>query len=97
MKAQSENWEAIALGHTKDVVSMAHDFILKLLELICHNDRVRDALTAILMDKVSQRYKKAIEHTKFLLYVERMGTPATLNHYFNENLEKWYVLTRKRR
>ena len=31
----------------------------------------------------------AIAQANFLLEVELSGTPATLNHYFNDNLQKW--------
>jgi hypothetical protein len=38
-----------------------------------------------------EKYTKALSHTEFLLDVELSGVPMTLNHYFNENLEKRYV------
>lgn len=88
MKTQSSNWEPIALGYIKDVISMAHKFISDLLQLICPDLRVRDGLMSVLMDELSAKYQDALEHVHFLLHIERMGTPATLNHYFNDNLEK---------
>jgi hypothetical protein len=91
MKTQSANWESIALGYVKDVISMAHGFISHLLKLICLDQRVREGLMSVLMDELSSKYQGAIKHVRFLLYVERMGTPATLNHYFNDNLEKRLV------
>ena len=45
----------------------------------------------VLMADLTKRYVKAINQVKFLLEVERGGTPMTLNHYFNDNLEKWYA------
>jgi len=39
-------------------------------------------------DELLGRYEKAVEHTHFVLRVERKGTPLTTNHYFNENLQK---------
>jgi hypothetical protein len=88
MKTQSSNWEPIAIGYIKDVISMAHEFIQDLLHLICPDSRVRDGLMSVLMDGLLQKYQGALEHVQFLLRVERNGTPATLNHYFNDNLEK---------
>ncbi|KAF2670865.1 dynamin GTPase [Microthyrium microscopicum] len=88
MKTQSSNWEAIAMGYIKDVISMAHRFIKTLLGLVCPDRRVQDGLLSVLMDGLFPRYQKALENVRFLLHVERRGTPATLNHYFNDNLQK---------
>jgi len=89
MKTQSSNWEPIAIGYIKDVIIMAHEFISDLLKLICPDQRVRDGLISALMDGLLAKYKGALDHVHFLLHVERTGTPATLNHYFNDNLQKW--------
>lgn len=88
MKTQSANWEPVALGYVKDVISMAHRFISDLLKLVCPDERVRKGLMSALMEQLSSKYKVAVDHVRFLLHVERMGTPTTLNHYFNDNLEK---------
>ena len=92
MKTQSSKWEEIALGYISDIVSMAHTFIKKLLQLSCPTSRIRSGIMFILMDGLMVKYKAAFDHARFLLYTERMGTPATLNHYFNDNLEKRYVI-----
>lgn len=93
MKTQSSKWEAIALGYISDVVNMAHMFVLKLLELLCPNPRICDELMSVLHEELMTTYKKACDHAKFLLRVERTNVPVTLNHYFNENLEKRYAHT----
>jgi hypothetical protein len=41
------------------------------------------------MDLLLEKYQSATSHVKFLLKIKLDGTPAKLNHYFNENLEKW--------
>jgi hypothetical protein len=91
MKRQSTKWTGLALGYISDVVVTVHNFILGLLRSICADERVRTNLLSILMDELVERYKEALEKVSFLLYVERVGTPITQNHYFNDNLEKWYV------
>jgi hypothetical protein len=88
MKTQSSNWEAIAMGYIKDVISMAHKFIKVLLGLVCPDQRVQDGLLSVLMDDLFPRYQRALDNVRFLLHVERRGTPTTLNHYFNDNLQK---------
>jgi hypothetical protein len=88
MKTQSSNWEVIALCYIGDIITMAHKFIKVLLELVCPDRRVRDGLQSVLLDELFAKYQEALDHVRFLLYVERYGTPATLNHYFNDNLQK---------
>ena len=87
-KKQSANWEALALGYVNDIVSLVHSFTVDLLANICKDPRVRQGLHSVLLDQLIDRYKQSIDHTKFLLLVERSGTPMTMNHYFADNLEK---------
>ena len=87
-RKQSANWEALALGYVDDIVSLVHKFNLDLLAKICKDPRARQGLHSVLLDQLTDRYKKSIDHTKFLLVVERSGTPMTMNHYFADNLEK---------
>lgn len=87
-KKQSANWDDLALGYVSDIVSLVHGFTVTLMSAICEDDRVRAALMSILMDGFIERYKMGIDHAKFVLSVERTGTPLTANHYFADNLEK---------
>ena len=91
MKRQSSKWNALALGYINDVVTLTHGFIVNLLHEICPDKRVSSALLSLLMDGLVETYKRAIDHVHFILQVERTETPLTLNHYFNDNLEKRYV------
>ena len=88
-KKQSANWDDLALGYISDIVSIVHKFTLALISAICEDQRVQSALMSVLMDGLVERYRTSINHTKFILYVERLGTPLTTNHYFADNLEKW--------
>lgn len=87
-KKQSANWDDLALGYVSDIVSLVHNFTLALISAICEDDRVQSALMSMLMDGLIECYKKSIDHAKFILHVERLGTPLTANHYFADNLEK---------
>jgi hypothetical protein len=89
MKAQSSKWTKLALGYVSDIVSITHNFIKRLLALVCVNERVTRELLSTLSDGLIGRYNTALDHARFLLNVERVGTPITLNNYFTENLEKW--------
>lgn len=85
MKAQSGNWTLITLGYVSDIISLVHRFVMTGLGAVCHDKRVRDELSASLMEGLVDCYERAKEQARFLLSVERSGTPLTLNHYFNDN------------
>ena len=87
-KQQSANWYDIALGYVSDIVFLIHHFILALISAICDDQRVQSALVSLLMDGLKERYMKSIDHAKFILHVERGGTPMTANRHFADNLEK---------
>ena len=87
-KKQSANWDALALGYISDIVSIVHGYTLDLLQAICEDERILVGIGDVLFEQLLERYKKAIDHTRFVLSVERSGTPLTMNHYFTDNLEK---------
>ncbi len=89
MKHQSAKWKDLALGYVADVVTLVHSFVVDALNVVCPVARVRTGLMSLLMDELMEKYKGAVSHVEFLLEVELDGTPATLNHYFNETLDKW--------
>ena len=89
MKVQTTKWATIALGYISDVVTIVHRFVDRILQSICSEFRVKSELLSVLTDGLIERYQKAIDQVGFLLAVERTGTPMTLNHYFNDTLEKW--------
>ena len=94
-KKQSKNWDTLALAYIDDIIAIVHRFTVTLLSKICKDERVRRGLTSILLEELTERYKNAIDHTNYLLTVERSGTPLTTNHYFADNLEKSWVLIRR--
>ena len=89
MKVQTTKWAAISLGYISDIATIVHRFIDRVLQSICSDIHVKSELLSVLMDGLIERYNKAIDQARFLLDVERTGTPMTLNHYFNDTLEKW--------
>ena len=67
---------------------MTYNFITDLLRVVCPLERVQLGVLSLLSDHLLEKYRSAIAYAYFLLEIELDGTPATLNHYFNENLEK---------
>ena len=88
MKEQAMKWQDIALGYITDIIIVTHRYIVEMLEEVCPIQRVREGIMFLLSDDLSKKYQGAINHTYFLLDVELNGVPATLNHYFNDNLQK---------
>ncbi len=89
MKRQSTKWKDLALGYIADILTLTHTFVTDLLRVVCPVERVQLGVMSLLTDHLLEKYRSAIAHVNFLLEIELDGTPATLNHYFNENLEKW--------
>jgi hypothetical protein len=91
MKQQATNWRDLALGYISDIVSLVHTFIFGVLESMSPSVRVFQGVKTCIADHIARMYDAAMKQTNFLLSIELDGTPATYNHYFNENLEKWSV------
>ncbi|PIG84606.1 hypothetical protein AARAC_010920 [Aspergillus arachidicola] len=88
LKKQTSKWPALAQGYISDVISMVHAFTSKALQICCGDCRVGRNILLFLIDGLTERYGDALSHTNFLLRIEREGTPMTLNHYLNDNLQK---------
>lgn len=84
---QSTKWDDLALGYISDVITIVNKYTFALLRVICGDERVLKGITSVLAEDLETRYRKAIDHVKFILYVERDCTPLTANHYFAVNLE----------
>jgi hypothetical protein len=88
MKKQSSKWEDISMGFVSDAIVLVHRFITSALVSVCDDGSVRNALAGKLSDELTRRYQKAIDCAGFLLKVEKSNTPMTMNHYFNDNLQR---------
>lgn len=89
LKKQTDKWPAFAKGYICDIISMVHNFTRKALMISCGDERVSHKILSFLMDDLIAKYEQALSVTDFLLRIEREGTPMTLNHYLNSNLQKW--------
>jgi hypothetical protein len=85
---QSKNWEGLTLAFIGDIVFFVHDFTCKALAHVCPDEGVRSGLWSLLQEQLVEGYRKAVDHVKFIIRVERFGTPLTTDHYFNKNLQK---------
>lgn len=88
-KEQSKKWKPITLKYMTQVISAIHHFIKNILVLICPDERVREELwNSYLLEELQKSYRRALDHVRLLLEIEREEVPLTLNHYFNDNLQK---------
>ncbi|KAI1323059.1 P-loop containing nucleoside triphosphate hydrolase protein [Xylariaceae sp. FL0255] len=82
-------WDFITMDFMKVFLNHVHRFILNALERSCSDPKVVQALwNGHLQEEVLKGYREAVSCAKFLLEVERKCPPFTLNHYFNDNLQK---------
>ncbi|KAF9237280.1 hypothetical protein DTO012A7_8996 [Penicillium roqueforti] len=88
LKKQSARWPILAEGYICDVISMVHIFTRKALNISCGDQRLSQNILSFLMEDLTEKYQQALSMTDFLLRIEREGTPMTLNHYLNSNLQK---------
>lgn len=88
-RVQTEKWEKIVRRHTSHAIVLVHMFIQKALTEACPDERTRTELwDTLVLEKLQDGYRKAMDHAKFLLDVECGDTPMTLNDYFSEQLGK---------
>lgn len=88
-KEQSKRWKDIVLSHVRDTIVIVHQFIEKLLDHVFVDKQVKEELyNNVLLEKLQDSYKKAMDHAQFLLQIELDGTPVTYNQFFNMATEK---------
>ncbi|KAI1738791.1 interferon-induced GTP-binding protein Mx2 [Xylaria scruposa] len=88
-KEQSKKWEDITMEHMSVIIYHVHRFISEVVRSICPDPRVHEELwNGYLLEELMASYRRAMDHAKFLLRIEREGSPLTLTHSFSQNIEK---------
>ncbi|CAJ2505893.1 Uu.00g000230.m01.CDS01 [Anthostomella pinea] len=85
---QTEKWEPLVLSHTSKAFATVHHYIYTLLASICPEPHVQDQVWNFLLDLLAPTYRRAMDHARFLLRIERGGRPTTFNHYFSSVLQE---------
>lgn len=85
---QTSSWAYHALAHVTKVIERIHRCIHDLLKHLCPDRSVHSRLWTFLWPRLFRTYTAAIEHTNFLVEVERNGYPITLNHYFAQTMNR---------
>ena len=85
----SRKWQVLAGIYVSNVIGSIHHFCYVVLARLCTEERVMTALWSLLMDGLLQRYRKTVEHVRFILQTERSGNLLTTNHYFSETLDQF--------
>ncbi|KFY47622.1 hypothetical protein V496_10532 [Pseudogymnoascus sp. VKM F-4515 (FW-2607)] len=83
---QSSNWSGITLSFINDIIVYVHDFICRLLSIVCPESKVRNALLSFFMDDLVAKYSSAIKHVEYILKVEHRGTLLTKNESYSTAL-----------
>lgn len=88
MRQQSSNWVEISLGFVSDVIVLVHECIRTALEHVTPAKVLRSRIFDNILAELIKRYLPAIQRAQFLVAVENETILLTLNHYFNDNLQK---------
>ncbi|KAF5684401.1 dynamin family [Fusarium denticulatum] len=85
---QSIYWQKMATNYLSKVILSVHKFILGALGKVCYGTHILDELISSLMADLLATYQDGMNQAIHLVHIERHKKPYTLNHYFNENLQK---------
>ncbi|KAJ4326279.1 hypothetical protein N0V84_003145 [Fusarium piperis] len=85
-KEQSKKWSPMARAHVSNAILIVHHFIRSVLGACCLDDSIRDELWNFLIDDLQERYRRAVNHTEFLLEVEFEGKSITYSPAFDKKL-----------
>lgn len=86
-REQSSKWSMMTRQYMSKIILAIHRFILKTLEVVCSDERVREELMSRILNDLLPRYSQGMKQAMLLVDVERQQRPYTLNHYFNSNLQ----------
>ncbi|WXC51015.1 hypothetical protein QX201_010720 [Fusarium graminearum] len=85
---QSIYWQKIAKQYLNKVILSVHKFILGALGKVCHEAHILNELISSLTPDLLTKYQNGMNRAIYLVNIERHKKPYTLNHYFNDNLQK---------
>ncbi|KAI0428080.1 interferon-induced GTP-binding protein Mx2 [Xylaria sp. FL1042] len=86
---QSKKWEDITMQYVSMVIYHVHRFISETVKLVCPDPRVHEELwNGYLLEELMNSYRRAMDHARFLLHIEREGLPLTLADSFSEHIEQ---------
>ncbi|KAL8352555.1 hypothetical protein RB601_002733 [Gaeumannomyces tritici] len=87
-KEQSRNWGHIAITYVNDAIILVHDFIFKLLNLVCPDTHVLGQIWNILSEELLDKYQAALGRTRFLLFTTRQGSTLSLTPEYERYLSQ---------
>jgi hypothetical protein len=86
-RQQSKKWEPITKLYLSRIIYIIHTFIMRALQEVCTDEKVRTELESSIVGEVLTRYRHAMDQVEFLVAVERGKRPFTLNDYFSSHLQ----------
>ncbi|TGJ81808.1 hypothetical protein E0Z10_g6969 [Xylaria hypoxylon] len=88
-KEQSKQWESITLRHMSVMIYHVHHFISEIIKSICPDPRVHEELwNGYILEELMASYRRAMDHARFLLRIEREGRPLTLTRSFAQHIQE---------
>ncbi|KAK0660869.1 P-loop containing nucleoside triphosphate hydrolase protein [Cercophora samala] len=87
-RGQSVKWEIITKQYMSLVIVAVHRFIDKGLVTVCKCPIVRQRVGATIVTQLLTAYTSAMKQAMLLVEIETQRKPYTINHYFNDNMQK---------
>ncbi|KAK4457687.1 P-loop containing nucleoside triphosphate hydrolase protein [Cladorrhinum samala] len=91
-REQSRKWPTLTQQYLSMAIIAVHDFIALCLQAACGETDADKITTNRIFDGVINelviRYERAMGQAMHLVELERERKPYTLNHYFNDNVQK---------
>ncbi|GAP82619.2 putative interferon-induced GTP-binding protein Mx2 [Rosellinia necatrix] len=88
-KEQSKKWERITLEYMSVIIYHVHRFTSEMVKSVCPDPRVYEELwNGYLLEELMNSYRSAMDRARFLLEIEREGSPLTLNPWFTNKLQE---------
>ncbi|KAK3313395.1 putative dynamin [Apodospora peruviana] len=87
-REQSVKWDLMTRQYLSKIILVLHRFVVRTLDSICTDEKVRDELKSSLMHDLLERYEIGMKQAVFLVSVEREKRPYTLTGDFHERVQE---------
>lgn len=87
-REQAKKWSDLTLAHVSNAILVVHHFIRETVRVACPEEQVRVELWSFLLEELTECYRRAMDHARFLLHVELDGRAVTCNPQFEMALSQ---------
>ncbi|KAI1342683.1 hypothetical protein F5Y15DRAFT_413190 [Xylariaceae sp. FL0016] len=82
-----EIWEPLTLLYTSKAIAIVHEYSSCLMEQLCQDQYLKGRIWKRLTGRLCEAYRRAMDHARFLLRVERRRYPSAFDKYLNSEIQ----------